>query len=104
MPVLFCGQDVVSNENSNTPEPGAEAAFLSFMIGPVQPFIESARTLRDLWSGSYLLSWLTASAMVPNFRDRAMPLRRIRGTPIFQQMVFDFRGSPSLHLGNLSAL
>ena len=28
-------------------------AMLSFKIGPVQPFIEAARTLRDLWSGSY---------------------------------------------------
>lgn len=35
-------------------------ALLSFKLGPVQPFIEAARTLRDLWSGSYLLSWLTA--------------------------------------------
>ncbi|MDY3562991.1 type III-B CRISPR-associated protein Cas10/Cmr2 [Gemmata sp. JC673] len=35
-------------------------ALLSFKLGPVQPFIEAARTIRDLWSGSYLLSWLTA--------------------------------------------
>lgn len=34
-------------------------------LGPVQPFIEAARTLRDLWAGSYLLSWLTAAAMKP---------------------------------------
>ncbi len=40
-------------------------AILSFKLGPVQPFIEAARTLRDLWSGSYLLSWLTANAMKP---------------------------------------
>lgn len=36
---------------------------LRFSIGPVQPFIECARTLRDLWTGSYLLSWLTARAV-----------------------------------------
>jgi CRISPR-associated protein Cmr2 len=42
-------------------------AMLSFKLGPVQPFIEAARTLRDLWSGSYLLSWLTAHAMKPFF-------------------------------------
>ena len=35
---------------------------LSFSIGPVQEFISSARTVRDLWSGSYILSWLTAKA------------------------------------------
>ncbi len=40
-------------------------AMLSFKLGPVQPFIEAARTLRDLWSGSYLLSWLTAHGMKP---------------------------------------
>lgn len=36
---------------------------LSFSIGPVQEFIAAARTTRDLWTGSYLLSWLTAHAM-----------------------------------------
>ena len=44
-------------------------AMLSFKIGPVQPFIEAARTLRDLWSGSYLLSWLTAHAMTALFEN-----------------------------------
>ena len=32
--------------------------FLLFTIGPVQEFIAQARTTRDLWSGSYLLSYL----------------------------------------------
>jgi CRISPR-associated protein Cmr2 len=35
---------------------------LGISIGPVQLFINSARTVRDLWSGSYILSWLTAHA------------------------------------------
>jgi CRISPR-associated protein Cmr2 len=35
-------------------------AFLLVQIGPVQEFIAQARTTRDLWSGSYLLSWLIA--------------------------------------------
>src|ERR1022692_2989405 len=38
-------------------------ALLSFKISPVQPFIEASRSLRDLLSGSYLLSWLCFSAM-----------------------------------------
>ncbi len=38
-------------------------AFLIFQMGPVQEFIEQARSTRDLWSGSYLLSWLTAHAI-----------------------------------------
>ncbi|MDX1971930.1 MAG: type III-B CRISPR-associated protein Cas10/Cmr2 [Candidatus Sumerlaeia bacterium] len=32
----------------------------SFSLGPVQKSIELARSVRDLWTGSYLLSWLTA--------------------------------------------
>lgn len=36
---------------------------MAFSIGPVQEFISTARTVRDLWTGSYLLSWLTARAM-----------------------------------------
>ncbi len=38
-------------------------AFLVFQLGPVQEFIAAARSTRDLWSGSYLLSWLTAHAL-----------------------------------------
>ncbi|NCD32194.1 MAG: type III-B CRISPR-associated protein Cas10/Cmr2 [Spartobacteria bacterium] len=37
--------------------------FLIFQIGPIQDFIAAARSTRDLWSGSYLLSWLTAHAI-----------------------------------------
>lgn len=35
------------------------AAFLSFSVGPVQSFIAAARSVRDLWSGSMLLAWIT---------------------------------------------
>ena len=45
---------------------GGEAggpAFLLFQLGPVQDFIAQARSTRDLWSGSYLLSWLVAHSM-----------------------------------------
>ena len=34
------------------------ASLLKLQIGPVQDFIAQARSTRDLWSGSYLLSWL----------------------------------------------
>lgn len=40
-----------------------DPAFLIFQIGPVQDFISQARSTRDLWSASYLLSWLTAHAI-----------------------------------------
>src|SRR4051794_10141544 len=47
------------------PSNSSDRALLSFLIGQVQPFIEAARTVRDLWTGSYLMSWLTAAAMNP---------------------------------------
>jgi CRISPR-associated protein Cmr2 len=40
-------------------------ALLSFALGPVQRFIEAARTVRDLWSGSMILSWLAFRAILP---------------------------------------
>lgn len=40
----------------------AKGYWLSFSLGPVQSFIATARTTRDLWTGSYILSWLTAHA------------------------------------------
>lgn len=36
---------------------------LQFSLGPVQGFIRQARRTRDLWSGSYILSYLSARAM-----------------------------------------
>jgi CRISPR-associated protein Cmr2 len=38
-------------------------SLLKVQIGPVQEFIAQARSTRDLWSGSYLLSWLVASGL-----------------------------------------
>ena len=38
-------------------------AFLLFAVGPVQEFIATARKTQDLWAGSYLLSYLSWSAM-----------------------------------------
>ena len=40
-------------------------AFLAFSLGPVQTFIAAARTVRDLWTGSYVLAWLTWQAICP---------------------------------------
>ncbi len=43
-------------------ESNQHSALLLFQIGPVQEFIAQARSTRDLWSGSYLLSWMIAHA------------------------------------------
>ncbi|MBI4753841.1 MAG: type III-B CRISPR-associated protein Cas10/Cmr2 [Betaproteobacteria bacterium] len=36
---------------------------LHFTLGPVQGFVAQARRTRDLWGGSFLLSWLSGIAM-----------------------------------------
>jgi CRISPR-associated protein Cmr2 len=36
---------------------------LHFSLGPVQGFVSQARRTRDLWAGSFLLSWLAGQAM-----------------------------------------
>jgi len=47
----------------------ATASLLKFQIGPVQDFIAQARSTRDLWSGSYLLSWLVAVGIQKFIKD-----------------------------------
>lgn len=37
--------------------------YFHFTIGPVQSFVAQARRSKDLWSGSFLLSWLSAVAI-----------------------------------------
>ncbi|MCB1237734.1 MAG: type III-B CRISPR-associated protein Cas10/Cmr2 [Verrucomicrobiae bacterium] len=49
-------------DTSSEPARGG-AHLLKFQIGPVQDFIAAARSTRDLWSGSYLLSWLVAAGI-----------------------------------------
>lgn len=48
--------------------------YVSFSLSPVQDFVSAARTTRDLWTGSYLLSWLTSQAMIAiGIRNLVMP-------------------------------
>lgn len=61
-------------------------AFLKFQIGPVQEFIAQARSIRDLWSGSYLLSWLMAAglkAFSAEIGPDAVIYPNLREQPIF---------------------
>jgi CRISPR-associated protein Cmr2 len=63
-------------------------ALLSFSLGPVQPFIASARTVRDLWTGSYLLSWLTFAAMRPvldRLGEDAFVIPSLESNPLYQR-------------------
>lgn len=46
-----------------------QPAFLKLQLGPVQDFIAAARSTRDLWSASYLLSWLMATGLATLARE-----------------------------------
>lgn len=69
--------------------PELRPAFLLFQLGPVQDFIAQARSTRDLWSGSYLLSWLMAHA-VKAVADELGPdviiYPSLRGQPLFDRL------------------
>src|SRR5208283_2943082 len=57
-----------------------------FQLGPVQDFIAAARSIRDLWSGSYLLSWLMAAgmkALSAEVGPDAVIFPSLRGQPLF---------------------
>lgn len=61
-------------------------AFLKFQLGPVQDFISEARSIRDLWSGSFLLSWLMATglaALAMEIGPDAVVFPSLKGQPIF---------------------
>lgn len=61
-------------------------AFLLFQIGPVQDFIAQAQSTRDLWSGSFLLSWLMAHAMkacADHLGPDTIVFPSLRGQPLY---------------------
>ena len=63
----------------------AGAAYLCFALGPVQPFIRAARSVRDLWTGSALLSWLAFQGMLPvleKLGPTAFVYPALRGSPL----------------------
>ena len=62
------------------------SAFFLFQLGPVQDFIAQAVSTRDLWSGSYLLSWLMAhaiQAVTDQLGPDAIIFPSLRGQPLF---------------------
>jgi CRISPR-associated protein Cmr2 len=76
-------------------------ALLSFALGPVQPFIEAAQSVRDLWTGSMILSWLSFHAMLPVIKQlgpTAVMYPALRGNPFLDRWLRDERqihGLPS---------
>jgi CRISPR-associated protein Cmr2 len=71
---------------------GGRVALLSFKVSPVQSFIEASRSLRDLLSGSYLLSWICFAAMRPILEScgpTALVYPALRGTPLMDWWLRD---------------
>ena len=65
---------------------GDRPALLKFQLGPVQDFIAAARSTRDLWSGSYLLSWLMATGLAALAREigpDSVIFPNLYGQPLF---------------------
>jgi len=55
-----------------------------FTLGPVQRFVAQARRTRDLWSGSFLLSYLAGCAMVAvEKNDGAITVPDVSCDPLF---------------------
>lgn len=88
-----------SHDNPSQSTVSADRAgyLLAFYLGPVQSYITAARTVRDLWSGSALLSWLTCEGMRP---IRAMPEAAIV-QPHRELTDRSFQGMPNRFLAEL---
>lgn len=79
----------LSSSATRSPQPVGGQTLLKLQIGPVQEFIGQARSTRDLWSGSYLLSWLMAAgtkALVEAVggKREAVVSPCLKGQPLFE--------------------
>ena len=78
-------------------DPEGELALLALSIGPVQPFIASARSTSDLWAGSHLLSrlaWETMKPVAEVLGPDAILFPRLRGVPQVDLWLRDECGLP----------
>ncbi len=68
---------------------------INFTIGPVQGFIAQARRTRDLWSGSFLLSYLSGCAMAEIRRcDGRIKVPDVEGDQLLRWIESDGEGAP----------
>jgi len=70
-------------------------AFFLFAIGPIQDFIATARKTQDLWAGSYLLSFLSWSAMrviVENLGPDSIIFPDLCGQPFMDKWLIEEKG------------
>ena len=71
MGVTSAFQGALATPKQQAAHPGEDLRprLLLFSIGPVQDFISAARSTRDLWSGSYLLSYLISHTLATIAKD-----------------------------------
>ncbi|ASJ09264.1 hypothetical protein A3L11_08495 [Thermococcus siculi] len=80
------------------------ARLLRFKLSPVQGFIGNARTERDLWAGSHLLSlltYLTISVIWRKFGPNAVVFPHLRGQPFFEHELGILYDTEKLRIGNM---
>lgn len=78
-------------------DPQGEVSLLTLAIGPVQPFIASARKMEDLWAGSHLLarlSWEAMRRVCEELGPDAILFPRLRGVPQVDLWLRDACGLP----------
>jgi len=88
-------------------DPKDGAAILLLSLGPVQPFIAAARSIRDLWSGSYLLSYIVASAIGEVARSLGpdhILFPSAWGQPLVDLMLQDLYEKASIDEDNLGSI
>ncbi len=79
-------------------DPDGEVSLLTMALGPVQSFIEAARSTSDLWAGSHLLARLAWEAMKPvceALGPDAILFPRLRGVPQVDLWLRDDCGLPA---------
>ncbi|MFZ1501289.1 MAG: type III-B CRISPR-associated protein Cas10/Cmr2 [Giesbergeria sp.] len=79
-------------------DPAGEISLLTLSIGPVQPFIASARKMEDLWAGSHLLarlSWEAMRVVAEQLGPDAILFPRLRGVPEVDLWLRDACGLPA---------
>lgn len=79
-------------------DPEGQVALLTMALGPVQGFIEAARSTSDLWAGSHLLARLAWEAMKPvceALGPDAILFPRLRGVPQVDLWLRDDCGLPA---------
>jgi len=71
------------------------SSLLKLQIGPVQDFIAQARSTRDLWSGSYLLSWLMAAGARALVKKCGNDPQVVISPVLAGQPIYDFQTNPA---------